>query len=284
MAKLICGCGYLGLRVARRWIDAGETVWAVTRSQQRARQLEKEGIRPIVLDVTRPFALPNACHDVTTVLFAIGFDRTPGQSLEEVYGRSLEHSLAALPRNVERFIYISTTGVYGDAAAEWINEDTLCEPVRPGARASLAGERFLAASPFAAKTLVLRLAGIYGEERLPKRTALEQGQPLAAHAAGLINLIHVDDAAEIIVDLERLATTPQTLLVADGHPVSRHDFYGEMARLLGTPSPKFVEPAAGDAERGSGDKRIDNRRLQELLTRPLRYPTYREGLKAILKG
>ncbi len=52
MAKLIFGCGFLGIRVARRWLAASETVFAVTRSRERAARLEDEGISPVIADVT----------------------------------------------------------------------------------------------------------------------------------------------------------------------------------------------------------------------------------------
>src|SRR5438270_3377509 len=72
MAKLIFGCGYLGLRVARRWRASGDAVYAVTRSSERADQLLREGIQPIVADLTEQtqLLLP---QDVRSVLFAIGY-------------------------------------------------------------------------------------------------------------------------------------------------------------------------------------------------------------------
>ena len=74
MAKLIIGCGYLGLRVARLWREAGCEVYAVTRSQEKGTKLAAEGLRPIVADVTLgPFAAP---PNIETALFAVGFERT----------------------------------------------------------------------------------------------------------------------------------------------------------------------------------------------------------------
>ena len=100
MAKLIFGCGYLGLRVARRWRSAGETVYAVTRSAQRADQLTAEGIRPLVAELTgqSQVALP---QDVGTVLFAVGYDRACGQTMHEVIVGGLERTIHWLPPAVE---------------------------------------------------------------------------------------------------------------------------------------------------------------------------------------
>ena len=79
-----------------------------------------------------------------TVLFAVGFDRAGGQSIEDVYAGGMRNVLAALPADTGRFIYISTTGVYGPAGGEWVDEETPPDPQRDGGRASLAAEQALA--------------------------------------------------------------------------------------------------------------------------------------------
>src|SRR4029079_18472960 len=69
MAKLIFGCGYLGLRVAKLWLGRGETLYAVWRAREKARALQTQGIWPIVADLLAgPFLLP---PDIETVLFAV---------------------------------------------------------------------------------------------------------------------------------------------------------------------------------------------------------------------
>ncbi len=52
VGRLVVGCGYLGMRVAERWLATGSRVWAVTRNAQRAAQLAAAGIEPIIADVT----------------------------------------------------------------------------------------------------------------------------------------------------------------------------------------------------------------------------------------
>ena len=72
MVKLVCGCGYLGERVAHRWVAAGNEVWATTRSAERAAQLAGHGIRPIVVDLVRPFQFPGEMTNIDTVLWPLG--------------------------------------------------------------------------------------------------------------------------------------------------------------------------------------------------------------------
>jgi nucleoside-diphosphate-sugar epimerase len=160
MVKLVCGCGYLGKRVARRWMAAGQEVWATTRSGDRAAQLACHGIQPIVVDLTRPFKFPSEMPEIDTVLSAVGFDRSSGQSIHDVSVGGMRNVLQALPSTVQRFIFISSTGVYGQSQGELVDEQSPCEPRRPSGQACLAAERLLAEHALAFRRIVLRLAGI----------------------------------------------------------------------------------------------------------------------------
>jgi nucleoside-diphosphate-sugar epimerase len=286
MAKLIFGCGYLGLRVARRWRDAGEQVYVATRWPARAAALSAEGFSPFVADVTLPKSLA-ALPAAETALFAVGHDRASGHSIEEVYVGGFQNVLDALPAATGRVIYISTTGVYGNSAGDWIDEDSPCEPTRPGGKASLAAEEALRRWPLGARGIVLRLAGLYGPGRVPNRAPLLAGEPLAVPTEGFLNLIYVDDAVAAVLAAATLdIEPPRTYLISDGHPAPRGEYYAELARLLGAPAPRFVEPPADDprAARAAADKRIDNSRMLAELRISLAYPSYREGLAAILAG
>jgi nucleoside-diphosphate-sugar epimerase len=280
---LIFGAGYLGLRVAALWRAEGRDVHLVTRSSERASLLAACGYRPHLADVTRPETLgePPAAD---TVLFAVGFDRASGRSIGEVYAVGLANVLAVLGDRPGRFIYISSTGVYGPGDGGWIDEETPCRPDRAGGQACLAAEQALAASPLGSRSIVLRLAGLYGPGRIPRSADLLAGRPIAARPDTHLNLIHVDDAARIVLLAEE-AAAPQTYLVSDGHPVLRRDYHAELARLLGAPPPEFAPPTAdGLPQRGASDRRASNARLVRELAPAFRYPTYREGLAAIVAG
>ena len=166
MVKLIFGCGYLGARVAQRWREAGHDVSVVTRSRERAAEFERQGYHARVADVTQPKTLADL-PAAGTVVFAVGFERGGSQSIETVYAGGVQNVLAALPAATGRLIYISTTGVYGSSGGGWVDEQTPPDPQRDGGRASLAAEQALAKSPWGARSIVLRLAGIYGPGRVP---------------------------------------------------------------------------------------------------------------------
>ncbi|MBL8830463.1 MAG: NAD(P)H-binding protein, partial [Planctomycetaceae bacterium] len=121
--KLIVGCGYLGLRVAGRWLAQGDTVYAVTRSSARADEWRGLGIHPLIADVTDPASLRDL-PVAETVLFAVGYDRSAGKAIGDVYVDGLRHVLDALPTATGRVIYISSTGVYGECDGDWVDEST----------------------------------------------------------------------------------------------------------------------------------------------------------------
>jgi len=280
---LVFGAGYLGERVAALWRDAGRVVHVVTRSAARAEQLSAAGFHPHVADVTEPETLVDL-PDAGTVLFAVGFDRTSGRSIGEVYAGGLANVLAALGDRPRRFIYISSTGVYGPGDGGRVDEETPCHPDRDGGRACLAAEQALRQSPLGERSIILRLAGIYGPGRIPRSADLLAGKPLSTWPDTHLNLIHVDDGARIVLLAEQ-ATAPRTYLVCDGHPVLRRDYFGELARLLGAPPPNFAPPSSdAPPERGSSDRQASNARLLRELRPTFLYPSYREGLAAILAG
>jgi nucleoside-diphosphate-sugar epimerase len=288
MTKLIFGCGYLGERVAQRWREAGHKVTIVTRSKERAAEFERQGYDAIVGDVTQRASLAGL-PAAETVLFAVGYDRAAYQTIEEVYANGMGNVLAALPSETGRFIYISTTGVYGDAGGGWIDEETPTNPQREGGKASLAAELALAEHPLGKNAIILRLAGIYGPGRMPFRSLLRAGAPIPAVSDGFLNLIHVVDAASVVLNaadaiIGKSANGPRVYCVSDGQPVQRSEYYCEVARQIGAPEPTFVtpEPDSPRAGRAGSDRRVRNERMLAELGVQLIYPDYHSGLRTIL--
>lgn len=282
--RLILGCGYLGRRVARNWVAQGHSVSAVTRSNARALDLARDSITPIVADITTEVPI-EAGRTFDSVLFAVGFDRSTDQSVREVYVDGLAKVLrwlgATPPR---RFVYISSTGVYGDSQGEWVDEASPCTPQRDGGKACLEAESLLKSSPWVERSIVLRLAGIYGPGRLPNRKDLLAGKPIAASEQGFLNLIHVDDAANAVDLALAKGEPPQTYNVTDGSPAVRGEYYREVAKQVGAAPPTFDTSTPSERRsRSSADKRVSNARIVRELGFIPRYATYREGIAQSLR-
>lgn len=253
--RLIVGCGYLGERLASRWVSAGSRVWGLVRTPSRLARLAAAGVEPIVADVASP--LPReVLPEVDTVVWAVGFDRSAGRSYREVHVDGLRRLLDALAGN-PRLIFVSSTGVWGRVDGQRVDESTLPHPDREAGHVLLEAETLLGGHPLGPGT-ALRLAGIYGPGRLPRIDDLRSGRPLQADPDSWLNLIHVDDAAAVVMAVADHAGPGPLYVVSDGRPVRRRDFYARLADLVGSPPPNWTPPAA-DAR--GGDKRIDPRRL-----------------------
>ena len=277
--KLVLGCGYLGRRVADAWKNAGHQVYATTRSAERAKTLAAAGFNPVIGDLTRetPEFPP-----VETALFAVSRDRTSGRTPQQVYVEGLRRAVEGLVKSspdLRTFILISTTGVYGDGEGSEVDESTPCRPTSESGNAYVEAERYLADSPLGDRAIVLRLAGIYGPDRIPLMNEMRRQEPLAVREDASLNLIHVEDAVATILACEERAPRPSLYCVSDGHPVRRGDWYRAVAAAFGLPEPVFGRPAADGGRRG-GDKLVRNDKLRREIDPPFRYPSYREGLAA----
>ncbi len=117
------------------------------------------------------------------------------------------------------------------------------------------------------RTVILRLAGIYGPQRVPRKQDLLAGLPLAVATQGFLNLIHVEDAVQAVLAAEIRAVLPSLYVVADGCPVLRTEYYRELARLMGLPELDLTPPSdkSPAAERARGNKRVQSERARQEL-------------------
>ncbi len=292
----IFGCGFLGRRLAERLIDDGAEVWTSTRSQTKAQELESDVIHAIVADPAQWSTLEilTSLPAFDAITICIGNDRRDGQEHSDVYQAATNAAISLakrFPNQRCHIQFVSTTGVYKrtndipareDAAATadsmpvpTIAEDSPLGAERPGALASIACEKILAeqsAIPYS----IFRLAGIYSLDRIPNLAALRAGQPMTGSGDGLLNLIHVTDAAAILAFGSRQPPPWNVVNVSDGNPVRRCEFYEFLAQRYKCPAPKFTE----EGGRSSPDKYIDTGRLTRWFPGPWSFPDYRVGLAA----
>ncbi|MDO5632561.1 MAG: SDR family oxidoreductase [Paracoccus sp. (in: a-proteobacteria)] len=190
--------------------------------------------------------------------------------------------------------YLSTTGLYGDRAGDWVDETDTPMPTTQRGRARLIAEAaWQALADTAGVPLhIFRLAGIYGPGRGPfaklragtARRIIKENQ--------VFSRIHGEDIAQVVA-----ATLPgptgaampgRIWNVCDNDPAPPQDVIAHAADLLGVPVPS-AEPFEGaqldDMARSfySESKRVRNDRITRDLGIRLKYPDYRSGLAAILE-
>ena len=282
MNRLVLGCGYLGLRVARLWKSKGDDVYAVTRSKINAEKFEKEGIIPVIADITESHTvkeLPKA----ETILFSVGMDRKKYDSVHDVYVNGLKNVLSGIKAPPSQLIYVSSTGVYGNFDGAWIDENSPTNPLRDGGKACLAAEEVLRDCRFATKSCVLRFAGIYGPQRVPTKTLIQSQQWKKISSDGYLNLVHVDDGARIIEKVAEKAVVQETFNVSDGNPPKRKDYYRFIAEQLGLSEIPWEETETLNRNARSGsNKRVSNKKLIAQFGNIFLYENFRTGLRQAL--
>ena len=233
MHALIVGCGDIGQRIASRLLAQGMSVTGVVHSSASAEALRAAGIAPLQCDLDQAAVQWPAADAI--------YWCAPPPTLG-VDDPRLAAALRQLPPPAKGLLYVSTSGVYGDCQGRWIDE---AEPLKPQ---SARGQRRLAAELYlrawaartGAKTITLRVPGIYGPGRLPVQR-LQKGLPiLRADESPWTNRIHADDLADAAVLALAKGPTGAAYNVSDGMPTTMTDYFLRCAALLGLPPPPQV--------------------------------------------
>ncbi|MCJ2081282.1 SDR family oxidoreductase [Methylobacterium sp. J-090] len=185
--------------------------------------------------------------------------------------------------------YLSTIGVYGDQQGAWIDEETMPRPTSRRSHGRLAVEEaWLALGREADKPVqVFRLSGIYGPGRNPIVKLREGKSQRIIKAGQVFNRIHVDDiATTLLASLDR-PRSGAIYNVTDDAPTPPQVVTEHAAALAGLPLPPEIDFETADlspmARSFYGEnKRVRNRLIREELGVDLAYPTYREGLAALV--
>lgn len=283
---LIAGCGYVGQRLALR-LQAHYDVTGLVRSAQRVAELEHVGIRALAIDLDRVRAgvtIPERL-DQEAILYL-----TPPPVLGESDLR-LDRFLQLATVPPLTFVYISTTGVYGDTAGGVVDESSAVQPRTDRARRRITAEEMTRVwcNERRVRRVVLRVPGIYGPERLPLERLRHFEPVVREREAGINNRIHVDDLVEACT---RAITNPEArgvYNVTDGRPLSSTAFINLVAKVAGLPAPPQVSMEEAQLtfspERLSflnESRRVSNERMLKHLGVQLKYADVESGIRASL--
>lgn len=282
---LIVGCGDIGLRVAALERAGGASVAALARGDASQLRLKKAGISAVAGDLDQPETLVHLPAGDTDLYY---FAPPPGHGTTDPRLRAFLRAMEAGPMP-RRIVYISTTGVYGDCAGEWVTEARPPNPQADRSRRRLDAESGLL--DFRSKTgvsvVILRVPGIYGPGRLPVERLRSRAPVVQESEAPYSNRIHADDLAPIAVAAMRRGRDGEVYNVSDGHPTTMTDYFNRVPDLLGVPHPPALPLAEASARVSEGmrsyfaeSRRLDNRKMLEDLGIELRYPDLDRGLAA----
>jgi nucleoside-diphosphate-sugar epimerase len=289
MSTLFCfGLGYCARHYLAAYGARFDRVIGTVRTREKADALATAGyggraVEALVFDGTASPSVTAAVNEADALLVSI----QPDEEGDPVIG-AFADAIARAPR-LASIVYLSTIGVYGDHDGAWIDETTPPNPIAARSRERLVAEEAWAALGARAgkPVAILRLAGIYG----PGQNALVQ---LARGTARRIikrgqvfNRIHVADIAQAI-DGALVRRASGVFNVSDDEPTPAQDVVAFAANLAGISPPP--ETAFEDAAKTMtpmalsfyGEvKRTRNAKMKDVLGVALRYPTYRDGLRAL---
>ena len=286
---LIIGCGDVALRMVPL-VRGRYLIYALTRDRSRVAALRALGLRPLWGDLDRPHtltALPGLAHDV------VHFAPPPSFGLHDT---RTAHVIAALAKGrslPQHFVYISTSGVYGDCSGEVVDETRPLNPLTDRARRRANAERQLRnwGARTGVRVTILRAPGIYAVDRLPLER-LERGTPaLRPEDDAYVNHVHADDLARMALAALRHGQPNRSYNAVDDAPHRMGDYFDLVADRFGLPRPPRI--ARDEARRivapqlysfMNESRRLSNGRIKRELRVALRYPSVHEGLAAAGRG
>lgn len=306
MKHVILGCGDIGRRIAvelkEQGVAADQIVPYVnsTSSYKRAQSL---GLKPHYFELD---ALQNTTSNAAHI--ATKRAGNPPESEFEPVNNSLAYYTVAPPRSGQqdlrsralidqiklcniapaKLVLISTTGVYGDAQGQWVDESCAPNPTTDRAKrrydSEVQWQTFMQA--VARPLIVLRVPGIYANSRLPIARVRQTTPVVRSEQSGFTNRIHADDLAAICVRANQRCEQSTVLNATDGKPGSITEYLQAVAEYLGEPPLPEISLKQAQDELSEGmlsylseSRKISNAKMCKELDYELRYPDFRTGLQ-----
>lgn len=264
----IFGLGYTSQEIAKLAIERGYKVYGTCRTAKKCELLRQQNIKAFLFDEVPRRILENATHILSSV--------PPQEGQGDIV-------IPKLPNTTKWYGYLSTTGVYGDYGGQWVSEQSECRPSNDRLKRRIIAEKEW-------KNLsghVFRLAGIYGTGR----NAIDDVKAGIARRIDkkgqVFSRIHVADIAQTILASMNNPNPSSIYNVCDDEPAPAFEVVEYACKLLGITPPPLIafeqaELSAMGREFYSANRRVKNDKIKQELGIILQYPSYREGLMAIL--
>ena len=273
---LFFGFGFSAQALASRLDRKSWRISGTSRTAEGAAAISAQGHDGLVFD-----ALTHIPESVTHIVSSVPPD-ADGDPVLRRFARDLARPFAWVA-------YLSTTGVYGDHGGAWTDEETPLTPnTERGLRRLAAEEAWLALHRRSGLPVhIFRLAGIYGPGRNQLVSVRDGTAKRIVKQGQVFSRIHVDDIAGILLASMHAPHPGRAYNVADDEPSPPQDVVAHAAGLLGLPVPPaipFEEAELSPMARSfyADSKRVSNARVKQELGYRFRYPSYREGLQALL--
>ncbi len=284
---LIAGCGDIGTRVAKLWLNDGTTVSGICRNNASIASLQSNNITVLTADFDKN-DVPKISNNIDLIYY---FVPPPMTGTSDPRIEAFLQALVVQKINPKRFILISTSGVYGDHQGASVDENTPTNPQASRAKRRLDAETQLITWSKARQipTNILRVAGIYGPGRLPEQRIRNQVPVLHEYLAPRTNRIHADDLANICYKVALTGKEDRVYNVSDGQSGNMTEYFFTIADALGLPRPPEINWVEAEETISPGmmsylkeSRSMDISRLKNDIEYEFQYPTLQIGLDAIL--
>jgi nucleoside-diphosphate-sugar epimerase len=274
---LSLGHGFSARALSDLLLPQGWVIHGTTRSADKAAALKQEGIVPHVF----PGDLSGPLEEATHLLISAGPDAEGDPML-----RHLKDDITRIAPRLEWAGYLSTTGVYGNHDGGWVDEDTPLTPSTRRGKWRVAAEAEWQAIPDL-PLHIFRLAGIYGPGRGPFSKVRNGTARRIIKPGQVFSRIHVEDIAQVLAASIAQPDPGAIYNMCDDDPAPPQDVIAHAAELLGQPLPpeedfETAEMTPMARSFYAESKRVKNDKIKTDLGVRLIYPTYREGLAALL--
>jgi nucleoside-diphosphate-sugar epimerase len=285
MRVLIVGCGYVGVALGADLVKQGHEVFGLRRNATGEAELKEAGIRLLVADITQPAALVPLPGPFDWVVNTVSSTKGGVEEYREVYLQGTRHLIEWLaPMPLKKFVYTSSTSVYGQSDGALVKETSPTEPASPTSQVLVETEQLLLAAMRSRNfpAVILRVAGIYGPARGHLFLQyLRNEAKIEGKGERIINMIHRDDLVGLIQAALKDGRAGEIYNAVDDEPVAQVHFFRWLSETLGKWMPPFASATESAArKRGVTNKKVSNRKLKMELGYPFKYPTFRQGYTA----
>ncbi len=280
----ITGCGHIGKLLAQQLLKKKTPVTGYVSSNTSLAECKDRNIPCKLIDLDKP--LPDIELTGQRVIYL-----APPPRSGKTDTRITNYLKAIEKQPPEKFVLISTTGVYGDCVGAWVDESTPINPIAERAFRRADAERQVQqyCQRLNIPLVILRVPGIYGPGKIPL-ARIKSGHPIVRKEdSPFTNRIHADDLVNVCKQALLNNEITGIYNVSDGHPGTMYEYFVGVATAMNLPVPPAISLVEAQQQLSEGmlsymaeSRRIDNKKLLKDFKLVLKYPKLQDGLKHIV--
>lgn len=277
---LVVGAGDIGGQLAIKLVKAGHEVWGFRRTNKPI----GKGVNTVVGDVSDPETLLGIPNNIDILVYSVASPEFSEEGYHKYYYQGIQyvlHALKAQGHNPKHAFFTSSTSVYHQMDATWVDETSPTEPTSFAGKELLLAEQALAEGYIPATSV--RFPGIYGPGRTRMIEQARQGGHCDPTPEVWTNRIHRDDCVGVLLFLiEKVLTGEQIAdiyLACDSQPATLYDILEWMKDRIGDVEPDYDLPEATRR----ANRRCSNQRLIDAGYR-FKFDNYQQGYEFMLKA